>query len=244
MVDRLFTDARLAAVYDAMCAGRDDFGFYLPLVMQARSVLDAGCGTGELLHLARQAGHTGRLCGLDPAPAMLDVARRRQPDVEWVPGELESASWDGEFDLAVMTGNAFQVLTGDDQLHTALTSVRSALTADGRFVFETRNPAVREWERWRPDDVQEVPDVDGGVVRVRQETELVQGGLVRFSSTFTGPGWDGALVSHSTLRFLHPDTLAEFLAGAGLKTEAQYGDWHRGPVTPECREIVTFAVRA
>jgi hypothetical protein len=32
-------------------------GFYLPMVMSAGAVLDVGCGTGELLRLARQAGH-------------------------------------------------------------------------------------------------------------------------------------------------------------------------------------------
>ena len=77
MVDRLFSEPRLAELYDAFCAGRPDFDFYLPLVMSAKSVLDVGCGTGELLRLAREAGHTGRLCGLDPAEAMLQVAQQR-----------------------------------------------------------------------------------------------------------------------------------------------------------------------
>ncbi|MBB5956044.1 ubiquinone/menaquinone biosynthesis C-methylase UbiE [Saccharothrix tamanrassetensis] len=87
MVDHLFADARLAALYDDLCRDRADFAFYLPLVMSARSVLDVGCGTGELLHLARAAGHTGRLCGLDPAEGMLARARERT-DVDWVLGDL------------------------------------------------------------------------------------------------------------------------------------------------------------
>ena len=78
MADFQFSDARLAALYDAFSPwdDRGDFGFYLPLVMSARAVLDVGCGTGALLHAARQAGHTGRLCGLDPAAGMLAQARR------------------------------------------------------------------------------------------------------------------------------------------------------------------------
>lgn len=48
MVDRLFSDTDLAALYDAWWprAQRKDFDFYLPLVMSAEAVLDAGCGTG------------------------------------------------------------------------------------------------------------------------------------------------------------------------------------------------------
>ena len=85
MVDRLFAEPRLAVLYDLFCPWdpRGDFGFYLPLVLGADSVLDAGCGTGMLLRRARAAGHSGRLCGLDPAAAMLRVARAAA-DIEWV----------------------------------------------------------------------------------------------------------------------------------------------------------------
>src|SRR5579859_7317436 len=109
----------MAALYDILCEGRPDFPFYIGPVMSARSVLDVGCGTGALLRLAREAGHTGRLVGLDPAEAMLDVARART-DIEWVLGDLTTATWDHAFDLIVMTGHAFQVFVEDDELRAAL----------------------------------------------------------------------------------------------------------------------------
>jgi SAM-dependent methyltransferase len=146
VVDRQFAEPMLAALYDELCpwAQRPELDFYLNLVMSASSVLDVGCGTGELLRLARQAGHSGRLCGLDPAAAMLDVARARV-DVEWIHDDLRSRRWDQEFELVVMTGHAFQVLVDDEELRTALSAIGSALTDDGRFVFETRNPPARAW---------------------------------------------------------------------------------------------------
>jgi SAM-dependent methyltransferase len=58
--------------------------FYLSFVMDAPSVLDVGCGTGRLLHRAREAGHTGRLCGVDPDVAALERARRSpRPGRRW-----------------------------------------------------------------------------------------------------------------------------------------------------------------
>ncbi|WP_369248975.1 class I SAM-dependent methyltransferase [Streptomyces sp. R41] len=241
MADRSFSDVSLAALYDALNPWRPSDDFYLDLVMSARSVLDVGCGTGRLLGRAREAGHEGRLCGLDPAAAMLVQARRRAA-VEWVLGDLASARWEREFDLVVMTGHAFQVLVCDEELRSSLAAVREALTDDGRFVFETRNPAARAWESWTPERVREVSDAHGAVVRVRHEVDTpVLGDRVTFTETFEHPDWERPRVSRSTLRFLGADALSGFLGEAGLAVHEQFGDWGRGPLSPTAPEIITVA---
>jgi SAM-dependent methyltransferase len=245
VVDRQFSDAGLAEFYDMFCPWeeRDDLAFYLPLVMSAGAVLDVGCGTGMLLHRARQAGHTGRLCGLDPAGGMLVEASKRA-DIEWILGDLASVAWDREFDLIVMTGHAFQVFVTDDELRAALAAIRSALTDEGRFAFETRNPGARAWERWTPENAVEVIDVSGAVVRMEHDVETpIEGDLVRFTATYTGPSLDGPQLSWSTLRFLDANTLSWFLSGAGLAIEEQFGDWTRQPLTDTSPEIITIARR-
>ncbi|MFJ9628477.1 class I SAM-dependent methyltransferase [Streptomyces sp. NPDC091280] len=243
MVDRSFGDMSLAALYDGLNPWGPGDDFCLDLVMSARAVLDVGCGTGTLLHRARAKGHGGRLTGVDPAAAMLVQARRREPGVEWVLGELRTTAWHGAFDLVVMTGHAFQVLVRDEELRVALRAVREALAPGGRFVFETRNPAARAWETWTPDRVRRLTDPDGGVVRVWHEVETVSAGAdrVTFTETFAGGRWARPQVSRSTLRFLDPAALSGFLAGAGLTVAEQYGDWERGPLTPASPEIVTVA---
>jgi len=243
MVDRLFSDPGLAALYDSFCPWerRSDFDFYLPLVMSADAVLDVGCGTGALLHGAREAGHTGRLCGLDPAFGMLAQARRRS-DIEWILGDLSSAVWHGEFDLIVMTGHAFQVFVEDDQLRAALAAIRLALAEGGRLAFETRNPLVRSWERWTPDNAVEVACPGGPAVRMAHDVETpTDGKVVSFTVTFTSPGWDRPQVSRSTLRFLDRDSLSSFLSDACLVIEEQFGDWDRQPLSDTSPEIITIA---
>ncbi len=230
-------------MYDAFCAGRADFDFYLPLLMASKSVLDVGCGTGALLHMAREAGHTGRLCGLDPAEGMLEQARKR-PDIEWVLGDLASVTWEREFDLVVMTGHAFQVFVDDQEIQFSLAAIRAALTDNGRFAFETRNPLVRGWEAWTPDKATEILDGAGALVRMSHQVETpVDGDLVSFTITFSSPGWARPQLSRSTLRFLDVDSLARFLAGAGLAIEEQYGDWDRSPLAETSPEIITIARR-
>ena len=243
MVDYLFSEPRLTELYDAFCAGREDFDFYLPLVMSAKSVLDVGCGTGELLRLARESGHTGRLCGLDPAEAMLEQARKRR-HIDWVHGDLASVDWRREFDLVVMTGHAFQVFVEDDQLQRSLAAIRSALTDNGLFVFETRNPPARGWEAWTPDNAVEIMH-GGSVVRMAHQVESpVVGNVVSFTCTFSCPSWERPLVSRSTLRFLDADSLSHFLTGAGLIIVEQFGDWDRQPLTDTSPEIITVARRS
>jgi SAM-dependent methyltransferase len=246
VVDRQFSDPRLAALYDAFCPWErfGDYDFYLRLVMSAGAVLDVGCGTGALLRRAREDGHTGRLCGLDPAVGMLDQARTRS-DIEWILGDLSSTAWDREFDLVVMSGHAFQVFVDDDEVRASLAAIRSALTDDGRFAFETRNPLARVWEDWTPANAAEVTDADGVIVRMAHEVETpVEGDVVRFTTTFTSPSWDRPQASQSALRFLEAASLSRYLADAGLVIEDQFGDWSGNLLSDASPEIITIARRA
>ncbi|MFE9019847.1 class I SAM-dependent methyltransferase [Streptomyces sp. NPDC007808] len=245
MVDRSFADPSLAALYDVLNPWGAGDDFCLGYVMSAGAVLDVGCGTGRLLREARAAGHPGRLVGLDPAAAMLVQARRHGSDVEWVLGDLRSRCRRAEFDLVVMTGHAFQVLLGDEEVRAALHAVRQALRVGGWFVFETRNPGARAWETWRPDRVRRVTDSGGRAVRVWHEVEEpVAEGRVTFTETFDCGAWPAPAVSRTTLRFLPPDALSAFLHEAGLTVEERYGDWERGPLTATSPEIVIVARRA
>lgn len=223
---------RYAELYNALNTWAPSDDFYLDLVMSARSVLDVGCGTGTILHRARERGHTGRLCGIDPDPLMLDQARVRT-DIDWTLGFLPDAGWEAEFDLVIMSAHVFQVFVEDDDLRANLAAVRRALK--GRFVFETRNPLVKPWEQWNPEHPAQVGDVT-----VTHEVRRVEGDVVTFTETFSGPAEE---VTQSSLRFLSREDLAVFLAEAGLQVEEQYGDWDRTPLTDTSREIITIAGR-
>jgi len=243
MPDLLFADPDLAALYDPMCPRqeRDDFDFYLPLIMAARAVLDVGCGTGSLLAEARAAGHTRRLCGLDPACGMLGQAQKHT-GIEWVLGDLRSTGWQAEFDLVVMTGHAFQVLVDNAEIRAALIAIRKALKPGGRFAFETRNPEAKEWERWTTDRPVEIASAGGlSAQMTRHVTVPFDGRTVTFVHTFSGAGFGKPQICRSTLRFLSVAELTAFLDEAGFVIDHQFGDWDRSPVTLASPEIITIA---
>ncbi len=227
--------------YDLMNPWRPCDDFYLALVMDARSVLDVGCGTGTLLKKARDAGHSGRLCGLDPDPAMLCQAQTRA-DIQWVLADAASANWDRTFELAVMTGHAFQVLISDDDLRRALRAIRNALVEGGRFAFETRHPQARAWEDWHGSSF-EVRNPEGEIATVSYIVHDITPGVVRLSETLTGRWWKEGHTDVGQLRFVSPEALAALLDEAGFVIEEQFGDWNREPIGPGSKEIITIARR-
>ncbi|MEO5756935.1 MAG: methyltransferase domain-containing protein [Mesorhizobium sp.] len=244
-MDRFYDDRFLSAVYDAWHprSVRDDYDFYLPHILKADAVLDIGCGTGTLLQEARKAGHSGRLCGIDPAPGVLGRARE-YPGIEWVLGVLQEQGWEHQFDLAVMTGHAFQAIVSDADLASFMASVRKSLVPGGIFAFETRNPAARPWQRWTPENTASVVVPDGPAVLITTELDSdFDGQTVTFTHSFSGDHPSLPMRSQSTLRFLDMDALRKLLGDAGLVMEQQFGDFDASPLTPASPEIITFAKR-
>ena len=237
-----YADPRLAVLYDQLNPWGPSDDFYLGLVMSAPAVLDVGCGTGSVLRRARQAGHGGRLVGLDPAAAMLDQARAAA-DVDWILGDLGTVSFGREFDLVIMTGHVFQVFLADDDIAAALAAVRAALAGGGRLAFETLNPLRRPWEQWTGSA--EVIAPDGAVVTAANTSPRLAGHqIVEVTGRFSSPAWERDILCPSRLRFTEAEALDALLAGAGLTPAERYGRWDRSPFTRDMPEIITIATAA
>ena len=244
MASPSYLEPRLAALYDALnAASRDDWDFYLSLAEgEALRVIDVGCGTGVLASLFAARGH--RVTGVDPAPAMLDIARRRAGGerVHWLQASAAHIDTEERFDLVVMSGHAFQTLLDDSELSTALAGFHRLLAPAGRVAFETRNPRAREWETWVADEVDRVRTAAGALVEVCYQTTAVAGERVTYEIRFRFPGED-TTVATDTLRFLDQPALARLLAGAGFEAITWYGDWDRSPLSATSPEIIVVAKR-
>jgi SAM-dependent methyltransferase len=111
------------------------FGQWAPLLIEeagvdrGHRVLDVACGTGIVARTAAdRVGPTGSVVGLDLNEAMLIVAKRVRPDLEWRQGDAAELPFeDGSFDVALcqMALMFFPDRAG------ALAEMARVVTADG-----------------------------------------------------------------------------------------------------------------
>lgn len=193
-----FDDPRIAGVYDIFDADRSDLDVYVAIVRElgASSVIDLGCGTGTLAIALASSGLD--VVGVDPAAAMLDVARAKPgaEAVRWIRGDATSIPRGLTVDLVTITGNAAQAIATDTDWQGTLEAVHNALVPGGHLVFETREPSARAWESWTREHTYTVTDD----MESWQEVVRIDWPLVTFDSTSVFP--DGTrVVATSTLRF-------------------------------------------
>jgi len=140
-VRRMFD--RIAPVYDVMnrvmTAGLDRRWRTLTaeaVVRPGDRVLDACCGTGDLAIASARIG--GRVTGLDFSEPMLERARRKAPQLEWMRGDVLSLPFDdATFDAATV---GFGVRNVED-IDRALRELRRVLRPAGRLgILEITRP--------------------------------------------------------------------------------------------------------
>ena len=231
-----YLDPRVAAEYHFGEAQRDDIDFMVALAAQldAHTVLDFGCGTGQLAVELAQSGR--RVIGVDPAKAMLDLARTRERAklVEWIWGDVRALDA-RDLDLVVMTGNIPSNYVTDEAWDELVGALHAALRDGGHLALGSWNPEAR-WEKWRSDGVAVVPAGDGGA-------RVGGGGPAR------GPGMELAdgrerLYAPSVWRYRTAEELTASLTRAGFVVEQTYGDWGRSPLTPSSPDVVLVARRS
>lgn len=243
-LDHHYTDPRLVALNDLENELGVDGEFFLGLAseLEARRVVDLGCGTGTLA--CRLAIGERQVIGVDPSAAMLACARAKaQGDkVRWMEGTSKILG-EPNADLAIMTGNVAQVFLDDDEWADTLNDIYRALRPGGWFAFESRNPEDRGWLRWNPEATFESYDSPNGRVECWLEVIHVCDRTVRMlgHNRFLDSG--EVIVAASELRFRTLTEISQSLREAGFHIEHVYGDWRRGPLTQESRAMIFIALK-
>ncbi len=237
--DRLYRDAALARFYDLDNGWAADLAYCKGLAEGARSLLDLGCGTGIFLAALSQVP---RRVGVDPARAMLDIARSRDGGdaVTWIEGDARRFRRDETFDLVVLTGHAFQVfLTADDQ-RALLATVAAHLAPEGRFIFDSREPRAEAWRDWTPEPSRRrIAHPDLGAVEAWNDARHdAATGIVAYETHYRVLATGETFSADSRIAFPPQPRIAEMIEAAGLTVERWLGDWQGRPYGEGAREII------
>lgn len=237
--DKLYQDPELAGFYDLENGWAPDFDYCFALAAGARSVLDLGCGTGEL---AARLAEGRSVVGADPARAMLEIARSRPggAQVTWVESTAQSLRLDRRFDLIVLTGHAFQVFLTEQDQRAVLETIARHLGPDGRFIFDSRNPAAEAWRDWVPArSGRRIEHASlGGVEALTDAEHDAATGIVTYHTHYRALESGRTFTASSRIRFTPREVLEALLEETGLAVERWLGDWAGGPCTAGSKELI------
>jgi ubiquinone/menaquinone biosynthesis C-methylase UbiE len=243
MDDTNYTDPEFVQFYDIENGWSTDRSYCLDLAKDRTSVLDLGCGTGSLAVEIARSG-VSHVIGVDPAAAMLAIARHREGGnhVTWIEADARSLRLQQKFDLIVLTCHAFQCFLTEPDQSAALQTIACHLAPNGKFIFDTRNPLVEEWKEWTPELSRRkvhhptLGEVDAWYDAAMNHALQIVTYETRYHVLKTGRN----IQSRSQITFPTQAQLASLIADAGLDVERWFGDWNGSDWDEASKEIIPF----
>ena len=238
-----------ASFYDYYSTGLEgDVEFYIEEAKKSGSpVLELGCGTGRILIPIAKADID--VFGLDRAPSMLEVAKRKisklddkiQHRIELIEGDMRNFSLVQKFKLVIIPYRAFlHLLTTDDQKQ-ALNNIREHLLDDGRLIFNIFDPRL-DFIVAHSGALGSAPTKDTEFIYPQTGNKVIVWDTVQFYPEqqiidqyfiFEELNNEGKVISKTysklILRFIYRYEMEHLLEICGYKVESLYGDFKRGP---------------
>lgn len=149
---KLYT--KLAKIYDKIYQKIFDYEEQANLIekifrrKRVKNILDVGCGTGHLTNLLTKKGYN--VIGLDLNKEMLDIAKNRFKNIEFLQGDMRNLKLRRTFDAIVMLGRSITYMTTNDDLLRALKSFNRCLKKRGILLFDFFNAeeSIRHFNKY------------------------------------------------------------------------------------------------
>lgn len=237
---------------------RQDVPFFLgqmPARRKRQSVLELAAGTARAAIPIAQAGH--RVVGVDYAPDMLEIARRkrdavglRERELRLVEGDCLDLKLRETFDWVCIFFNTFLAFTTVEQQDAVLQSAWRHLKPRGRFWLDVFQPDLkrlaRPVSRGLDPTLFHDPLHDRTVLKT---TDIVQhperqAATVTFNYRWLGAG--GAEVRRSRsfdMAYVFPRELRILLERNGLRMEHLWGDYDGGPLGANSPRMIARCCR-
>lgn len=238
----------LASLYDLEYDHDYDLHFWLSLAeSEAGPAVEWGAGTGRIAAPLAAAGHD--VTAVELSGEMVESGRGKSESVEWVVGDMRSASLGRRYGLAVCAFNSFLCLKSVDDALAFLRNAREHLVPDGLLGIEV--------SAFSPEELVDPPGGPG--LRHDFARELPDGRLDRFSASrydaatqlmhmrlfYEKYDASGVLENRRahdlTIRVLGRSELDLLLRTASFETEAVYGGFEGEPFDSTSDHLILLA---
>lgn len=194
------------------------------------SILEIGCGTGNLSRLFVNAGY--KYVGTDISEEMLAIARKNNPGITYIQKDMRDLDFNADFDAAFISGRGFSYMLKNSDVCCCLESIYKSLKYDGVFVFDNFD-AESIFADFKP--YTESQSVHGSHKYTRTSTNsmnLETGWTWNWNASYIieEPGKEKVVIEdNSILRAFTKDELSIFLKINGFKLidTLKYEFWFR-----------------
>lgn len=128
----------IALFYDSVVADPTEKALWLKQLIQdnhppAKSVLELACGTGGILEVLAKDYH---VVGLDNSAGMLEAARKKMPDVEFIQADMADFSIEQRFDVVLCIYDSVNHLLRFSEWQSMFSRAAEHLKPGGLFIFD------------------------------------------------------------------------------------------------------------
>jgi len=252
-IDQPWSDAQLAALYDALTYD-EDLGLYLDLAQaEGGRVLELACGAGRVAATLASAGH--EVFGFDASPHMLSLARQKHvPSLNVVQGDLRTFDLldHAPFNLAIVAVKSLAYMIDRADQLAALQRAAEHLRPGGLLAIDFLHPRP-DWLACPPgslynDVLQRSAEHNITISRVECVLSTDLSRQVRtIRSAYEVIDDQGAVLSKRFVEWEYRYTFRfeaeHLLERAGFEIEALYGGYQREPFTSASPSMLFLARR-
>jgi SAM-dependent methyltransferase len=114
----------------------EEYAFYSGKLKKynSKSVVEPGCGTGHLA--SRFIANGFEYTGLDLNKAMLDIAKRKNPGIEFIEADMRNFQLAAKKDACVIAGRSSSYLVTNNDVMDAFTAISKNLNTGGILCFD------------------------------------------------------------------------------------------------------------
>jgi len=124
-------------MYQKLFDYKKEFDYYSEILSKysCKSVLEIGCGTGQLAKYLIEAGYD--YLGVDLYEKMLKIAREENLANRFVQGDMRYLQIDQHFDSVIITGRTFAYLNNNSEINSTLEGIHEVLNPHGKLIFDS-----------------------------------------------------------------------------------------------------------